>query len=579
MSHSSTRTSTRTGRPPRPELHQDLARGPRQSGGKGLLAFLVLLLTSCKPNSAPPSRPEPAASHALPAARDDNAALGANHAQLAQSAKAFCGNCHAMPRADSFSREHWQREVQRGFDFYFASGRVDLPVPRVSDITRYFSDLAPAALVLPLPLPLDTEARDRFQSLSAQPRVGANRAMAGACVENVDWGGSIGERLMLADMQGGEVIAYSFDGDRFGEASVVAQLDNPCRLQACDLDGNGRTGLLVADLGSFLPADHRSGRVLWLRSLEATNLQCETVPILEGCGRVADARSADVDHDGDLDIVVADFGWHETGRLIWLERRKQGAAHLSSFVTHVVDSRPGTLQVPILDINGDGHLDIIALVAQEFESVVAYLNDGHGQFHSTTLFNAEDPAYGSSGIEMCDLDRDGDFDILYTNGDSFDSFEVKPYHALQWLENKGDLQFDRHHIAAVPGVHRAVPSDLDGDGDTDIVASAFLPQKLSKGFGDASPMAILWLENTGALNFRTRPLEVGTAVHPALCVTDFNHDQRPDLAAANFYEAEAEAEAEDEVAAKDDFEGVDKTKDTDAARQTSRAAATVLLAK
>lgn len=245
-----------------------------------------------------------------------------------------------------------------------------------------------------------------------------------------------------------------------------------------------------------------------------------------------------MDGDGDTDIVVADFGWHETGRLLWLERIAAGPVTAASFRTHVLDQRPGPLEISLVDINNDGQLDIVSLIGQEYESVVAYLNQGNGTFSQhTTLFAAPDPAYGSSGIQLADLDQDGDLDIVYTNGDSFDSFEVKPHHAIHWLEHVGELKFVAHELTQLPGVHRALVVDWDRDHDLDIIACTFLPRELNSRFpADSQPIAIAALENDGSQNFHLRPLQVDRCIHPAICVADFNQDGKVDIAAANFHE-------------------------------------------
>ena len=68
---------------------------------------------------------------------------------------------------------------------------------------------------------------------------------------------------------------------------------------------------------------------------------------------------------------------------------------------------------------------------------------GQGQFRTETIFQAPDPAYGSSCIDLVDLDQDGDLDLLYTNGDTMDSFELRPSHSVQWLENQGRFRSSR----------------------------------------------------------------------------------------------------------------------------------------
>ena len=68
---------------------------------------------------------------------------------------------------------------------------------------------------------------------------------------------------------------------------------------------------------------------------------------------------------------------------------------------------------------------------------------------------------------------------------------LKPYHGVIWLENTGTFPFVEHRLATLPGAQRAQAADLDGDGDLDIVASAFVS-------GEAAPRlaSLVWLEQT-----------------------------------------------------------------------------------
>ena len=92
-----------------------------------------------------------------------------------------------------------------------------------------------------------------------------------------------------------------------------------------------------------------------------------------------------------------------------------------------------------------------ALFAQQHESVVAFINRGQGlAFSPQTLYAAPHPNWGSSGIEPVDLDQDGDLDVLLTHGDTFDDFVLKPYHGIQWLENRGTQPFTPHSLADAP---------------------------------------------------------------------------------------------------------------------------------
>ncbi len=110
------------------------------------------------------------------------------------------------------------------------------------------------------------------------------------------------------------------------------------------------------------------------------------------------------------------------------------------------------------------------------------------------IYAAPHPNWGSSGIQLVDLDKDGDLDVLLTHGDTFDDGIVKPYHGIQWLENTGGYPFVEHTLAQMPGVHRAQAADLDGDGDLDIVASALLAG--GSDVDEKTLPALVWLEQT-----------------------------------------------------------------------------------
>lgn len=117
--------------------------------------------------------------------------------------------------------------------------------------------------------------------------------------------------------------------------------------------------------------------------------------------------------------------------------------------------RPSTptqrhIHVPTCDLDGDGRLDFVASVSQHQETVFAFLNRGEGKIEKQKLWSAEDPSFGSSGLELVDLDDDGDLDVLGTCGDTFDNKHVKPYHGVYWLENRGALRIPAPRVGVRP---------------------------------------------------------------------------------------------------------------------------------
>jgi hypothetical protein len=286
----------------------------------------------------------------------------------------------------------------------------------------------------------------------------------------------------------------------------------------------------MGDLGEFFPADHDKGAVIWMRGLANGKFGSFW---LDGWPRVADVEPADFNGDGKIDLAVAAFGWRKTGQVAVLENKTTNVLQ-PSFVTHTIDPRPGAIHVVPADLNADGKMDFVTVLAQEHETVLAFINKGTGDFtfDRKVIYAAPHPNWGSSGIQLIDLDKDGDLDVLLTHGDTFDDGIVKPYHGIQWLENRGGYPFVEHTLAQMPGVHRAVAVDLDGDGDLDIVAGALLAG--GSDVDEKTLPALAWLEQTKPGTFVRHTIEMGFPRHATLAVGDIDGDGDVDIVTGYF---------------------------------------------
>ena len=444
-------------------------------------------------------------------------------------ARQVCTSCHAFPPPDILPRNKWSAKVfeMTGLAVTGTGAPKGKEIPLdfpVEEILGYYEGAAPRELPSPAPWPEPSNAPVAFARHSMGLPGGLLPVVANVRLFTLDR--ERGPEVIAADMSNGLVLRGAPAKAEAG-LEVIAKVPNPCHTQAVDLDKDGILDLLVANLGGLTPGDHTRGSVVWLRGKAGRTFEART--LAAGLPRVADVEAADVDDDGDLDLVVAAFGWREVGStLLFVNRTTDWSSPV--FVPREADGRQGSIHVPVIDLDRDGRPDFVDLVSQHHETVVAFLNRGKGTFERKTVYAAPHPGWGSSGLELTDLDKDGDGDVLLTNGDMFDEFLLKPYHGITWLENRGTFPFTEHVLAPLNGVHRAEAADLDGDGGLDVVACTLIPGMAQ--YGKPLP-SLVWLEQVAPGKFERHTLEKG-GYHATLAVGDVDGDGDPDVVTGNF---------------------------------------------
>jgi len=451
------------------------------------------------------------------------------------AARTQCVTCHKVPPPDVLPRSIWRDEVARMFLIKNnqpepagppgTAARMVLLPPDWQAIVRYYEATAPERLPAPEKWPAPDRTLVFRRRLVTPPQSPPTPSIANVRLVDLHHDGRL--EVVASDMRFGSVMSFN-PWEAQPQVTQIAQVPHPAHIEPIDFDKDGILDFLVGDLGQFLPSDHRKGAVVWLRGRKDGTF----APLsLDGWPRVADVEAADFDGDGRLDLAVAAFGWRRTGDFTILKNETTNYDR-PSFTPIQIDKRTGSIHVPPVDLNGDGRPDVVALFAQEHESVVAFMNTGPGiRFESKTIYEAPHPNWGSSGIQVVDLDKDGDLDVLLTHGDTFDDKILKPYHGIQWLENKGTFPFTAHDLATLPGVHRAEAADLDGDGDLDIVACALVS---SDDAETATLPALVWLEQTRPGGFARHVIEVGLPTHATLAVGDYDQDGDVDIVTGNF---------------------------------------------
>ncbi len=499
--------------------------------------------------SPTPTRQASARSHAVPACAGCHGASGGSvrdgdhllnqRAALDPSAwadsvqlEAKCGACHLVPDPSELPPGRWSDALMNYMSkvmYYrreapgFQVAPVDMSYPDWMEQTRdEWMDVLHYFLVFSAsnrPLSQDPPVSAlRFDGHAIGRRADSRGLPQIANVNVVDLEGDGRQDILVGDFERHVVSLIRSDGTGWTEHDL-ASIPYPGHTEVGDFDGDGHTDIIVANVGSSVPTDDLVGSVVLLTGKD--DLRFEASTLLDGVGRVADVRPGDFDLDGDVDFVVAVFGFLKSGEIGWLERTADRA-----YRYHRLSEKQGGVNVVPTDLNGDGRLDFIALISQQYEEVSAFINQGGGRFSERMLFKADSPTFGSSGIELVDLDGDGDVDILYTNGDGFDlsSSMYRPYHGVQWLENQGDYRFAYHDLLRLYGAYRAVPGDLDGDGDLDIVVTSLLSD-----WSDPERMSILWLENDGQQQFTPHGIGNAPAWIITAAVADLDQNGRLDV--------------------------------------------------
>jgi len=314
---------------------------------------------------------------------------------------------------------------------------------------------------------------------------------------------------------------------KFEETALAENLPAPVHVDAVDIDGNGSLDLLVACMGVVYPDNDKIGSIVILENDGKQHFKPHV--ILENVARVTDVRAGDFSGEGRLDLVVAQFGYDQ-GEVRLMER-----TGLWEFKSRILLNLSGAINVLVADFTGDGKADIAVLISQQYEEIFLFENKGGGKFEKKIIFGSTNEDYASSNISLCDLNRDGRPDILYTNGDGFGPSPVpgpKPWHGVQWLENTGGGNFRFHRIADQSGAYSPIEVDLDGDGNMDVVAVSS-----SLMFDKPDDVSMVWYKNDGRMNFTPHVLAYTPIELLTVTAADFDGKGRPSLVTGAFFGA------------------------------------------
>jgi hypothetical protein len=186
------------------------------------------------------------------------------------------------------------------------------------------------------------------------------------------------------------------------------------------------------------------------------------------------------------------------------------------FTEHVITtSAERAFSVFATDVDGDGDTDVLSASFAD-DKIAWYENDGAmpPNFAERVITTSAD---GAPSVFAADVDGDGDTDVLAASWND---------DKIAWYENDGAVppNFTERVITTSAAAARSVfAADVDGDGDTDV---------LSASLGDDK---IAWYENDGTMppNFAEHVISTSADVAHSVFAADVDGDGDTDVLSAS----------------------------------------------
>lgn len=246
--------------------------------------------------------------------------------------------------------------------------------------------------------------------------------------------------------------------------SFFADISAEARL--ADVDGDGDLDILVSNENPFDPSPNGAQNQLWINDGDGfyTNQTAARLPAKND--QTGGMAIGDIDDDGDLDIIVGNRGQE----YVFINDGNGFFSDQTATRFPVVND--STRKVVLADVDDDGDLDLLSANSRG-QPTRLYLNDGSGVFTEVPFTDAPVISQTNSDLQVVDLDGDGDLDVYIANAGPFVSGHGFTGGQNQYFSNDGNGLFHEETLEHFPAVidpsTAAAIGDLDGDCLLDVV--------------------------------------------------------------------------------------------------------------
>ena len=289
-----------------------------------------------------------------------------------------CGVCHLTPSPFEMAKDGWPVTIEAMLPF-MVEHKVPLTEPEYRSIIDYYVSKSPEKLYQ-LPDNLEDSLISFKTRAIGELEVHERPEITSVKFADIDGDGRAAE-LIVTDSLNQSISSLIYDGSTWRE-TLLAEGLVPVNTTPMDIDGDGDTDYGICHLGELHPVDDLIGAFHLLIN-DGKGQFTRKVVIPGDVPRITDCAPGDYDGDGDIDIVLAMFGWRTTGAFRLLEQ----TAPLE-FTMREIMTVNGAMRVIPAHLNDDDRIDFLALVSQQHESIVRFINEGDLKFRNELIIRS-----------------------------------------------------------------------------------------------------------------------------------------------------------------------------------------------